>query len=74
VYELDKFEEDHTIYYHGQYKISNLKFDGRKRYKLIFLNNPNVIYDVSGIELYKAYSEQYPIKIVNFTMETLIYI
>jgi len=74
MYDLDKFEEEHTTYYYGQYKISDLKFDGRKRYKLIFLNSPKVIYDVSGTQLKKEYSEYYPFKIVKFLMETIIYL
>lgn len=74
MYDLVKFEEEHTTYFHGQFKVSDLKFDGRKRYKLIFLNNPNIIYDVSGAQLKREYSKYYPIKIVKFSMETIIYI
>lgn len=72
--DIEKYEEEHSIYYNGQKKIRDLKFDGRKRYKLIFMNNPKVCYDVSGSELKKNYSELSPLKITEFSMMTLIYV
>jgi len=71
--ELKKYEEDCTIYYDDSIRICDLKFDGRKRFKLIFLNNPQIIYDVSGKELKKNYSNLHPIKKVQFPMEIIIY-
>lgn len=49
MYDLDKFEEEHTTYFLENIKTIDLKLDGRKRFKLIFTDNPRIIFDVSGV-------------------------
>lgn len=71
--DLRKFEDEHTTLYPDIVRICDLKFDGRKRFKLIFINNPRIILDVSGAELKKDFSSLHPIKKIEFPMVTTIY-